>query len=90
VEGIIAYHDPKFALKRYIKKFDDLLEVDIPFTNVIQEIAGDFMASPSSLKNLNELLFTMKDDMDMTMEDSKKFMKFAFITVIILEILKMV
>ena len=90
VEGIIAYHDPKFALKRYIKKFDDLLEVDIPFTNVIQEIAGDFMASPSSLKNLNELLFTMKDDMDATVQDSRKFMKFAFITVIILEILKMV
>lgn len=90
VEGIVSYHDPKFSLKKYIKKFDDLLEVDIPFTNVIQEIAGDFMASPSSLKNLNELLFTMKDDMDATVQDSRKFMKFAFITVIILEILKMV
>ncbi len=48
------------------------------------------MASPSSLKNLNELLFTMKDEMDVTMQDSKKFMKFAFITIVILEILKMV
>ena len=32
----------------------------------------------------------MKDDMDATVQDSRKFMKFAFITVIILEILKMV
>jgi len=89
VEGIVLYHDPKFSLKNYIKKFDDLLEVDIPFTNVIQEIAGDFMASPSSLKNLNELLFTMKSEMDDGMVESKKFMKFAFITIVILEILKM-
>jgi len=89
VEGIVSYHDPKFSLKNYIKKFDDLLEVDIPFTNVIQEIAGDFMASPSSLKNLNELLFTMKSEMDDGMVESKKFMKFAFITIVILEILKM-
>ena len=90
VEGIVSYHDPRFSLKKYIKKFDDLLEVDIPFTNVIQEIAGDFMSSPYSLKNLNELLFSMRDEMDTTMQDSKKFMKFAFITIVILEILKMV
>jgi predicted unusual protein kinase regulating ubiquinone biosynthesis (AarF/ABC1/UbiB family) len=90
VEGIVTYHDPNFSLKKYIKKFDELLDVEIPFTNVIQEIAGDLMASPTSLKNLNELLFVIKSDMDDAMIDSKKFMKFAFITIVILEILKMV
>jgi len=89
VEGIISYHDPKFSLKRYIKKFDDLLEVDIPIANVIQEIAGDFLASPSSLKNLNELIFTIKSDMDDVAIESRKFMKFAFITIVLLEILKL-
>jgi len=89
VEGIISYHDPKFSLKRYIKKFDDLLEIDIPITNVIQEIAGDFLASPSSLKNLNELIFTIKSDMDDVAIESRKFMKFAFITIVLLEILKL-
>ena len=89
VEGIVSYHDPKFSLKKYIKKFDDLLEVDIPFTNVIQEIAGDFMASPSSLKNLNELLFVIKSDMDDAMIESRKLIRYGFIVFVILEILKM-
>jgi predicted unusual protein kinase regulating ubiquinone biosynthesis (AarF/ABC1/UbiB family) len=90
VEGIVSYHDPKFSLKKYIKKFDDLLEVDIPFTNVIQEIAGDFMASPSSLKNLNELLFVIKSDMDDAVIESRKLIRYGFIVFVILEILKIV
>jgi len=90
VEGIVVYHDPKFSLKKYIKKFEDLIDVDVPVFDIVSEIANDFMASPSSLKNLNELLFSMRDEMDTTMQDSKKFMKFAFIAIMILEILKMV
>lgn len=90
VEGIVTYHDPKFSLKKYIKKFEDLIDVDIPVFDIVSEIANDFVSSPASLKNMNELIFTMRDDMDAAVRDSKKFMKFAFITIVILEILKMV
>lgn len=90
VEGIVTYHDPKFSLKKYIKKFEGLINVDVPVFDIVSEIANDFVSSPASLKNMNDLIFTMRDDMDAAVQDSKKFMKFAFITVIILEILKMV
>ena len=90
VEGIVTYHDPKFSLKKYIKKFEDLIDVDVPVFDIVSEIANDFVSSPASLKNMNELIFSMRDDMDAAVQDSKKFMKFAFITIVILEILKMV
>jgi predicted unusual protein kinase regulating ubiquinone biosynthesis (AarF/ABC1/UbiB family) len=90
VEGIVKYHDPKFSLKTYIKKFEDLTDVDVPVFDIVSEIANDFVSSPASLKNMNELIFTMRDDIDTAVQDSKKFMKFAFITIVILEILKMV
>lgn len=90
VEGIVSYHDPNFTLKKYIKKFENLIDVDVPMFDIIGGIASDFASSPAALKNLNELLFSMRDEMDTTMQDSKKFMKFAFITIVILEILKMI
>jgi len=90
VEGIVVYHDPKFSLQKYIKKFEDLIDVDVPVFDIVSEIANDFVSSPASLKNMNELIFSMRDEMDTAVQDSKKFMKFAFIAIMILEILKMV
>jgi len=89
VEGIVSYHDPKFTLKKYIKKFEDLIDIDVPIFDVVSGIATDFAASPAALKNLNELLFSMKDQMDITMSESQKFMRYGFYMFMMLEILKM-
>jgi len=89
VEGIVSYHDPKFTLKKYIKKFEDLIDVDVPIFDVVSGIATDFVSSPASLKNLNELLFSMKDEMDIAMSESQKFMRYGFYMFMLLEILKM-
>lgn len=89
VEGIVSYHDPKFTLKKYIKKFEDLINVDVPIFDVVSGIANDFVSSPASLRNLNELLFSMKDEIDIAMSESQKFMRYGFFVFMMLEILKM-
>lgn len=89
VEGIVSYHDPNFTLKKYIKKFENLIDVDIHMFDIIGGIASDFASSPASLKNLNELLFTMKDDMDAGMAESRKYITYGLVAFFLLEIMKL-
>jgi predicted unusual protein kinase regulating ubiquinone biosynthesis (AarF/ABC1/UbiB family) len=89
VEGIVRYHDPKFSLKKYIKKFEDLVDVDVPIFDVLGGIASDFASSPASLKNLNELLFAVKEDMDISVVETRRFMRYALSAVVLLELLKL-
>lgn len=91
-EGIIKYHDPKFSLNQYIKRYDDLIEdlVDIPVFDIVQDIAGDFLSTPASLKNMNEITLGMSELMTKEVADIKTFMNRAIVFVVILEILKLV
>jgi predicted unusual protein kinase regulating ubiquinone biosynthesis (AarF/ABC1/UbiB family) len=91
VEGIISYHDKDFSLNKYIKKYDDVIDelVDIPVGDIVRDVATDFLSTPSSLKNLNELLFSMNDDMKFQIEEGKKSMRYAVILFILLEIFKL-
>lgn len=91
VEGIISYHDKDFSLNKYIKKYDDVIDdlVDIPVGDIVRDVATDFLSTPSSLKNLNELLFSMNDDMKMQIAEGKKSMRYAVVLFALLELFKM-
>jgi predicted unusual protein kinase regulating ubiquinone biosynthesis (AarF/ABC1/UbiB family) len=91
VEGIISYHDKDFSLNKYIKKYDDVIDdlVDVPVGDIVRDVATDFLSTPSSLKNLNELLFSMNDDMKFQIAEGKKSMRYAVILFVLLEIFKL-
>jgi predicted unusual protein kinase regulating ubiquinone biosynthesis (AarF/ABC1/UbiB family) len=90
-EGIIKYHDPKFSLNQYIKRYDDLIEdlVDIPVFDIVQDIAGDFLNTPASLKNMNEITLGMSELMTKEVANIKTFMNRAIVAIVLLELIKL-
>ncbi|AGE56521.1 protein kinase [Acanthocystis turfacea Chlorella virus NE-JV-2] len=91
-EGIIKYHDPKFSLNNYIKKYDDVIEdlVDIPVFDVVQQIAGDFMGTPASVKNMNDVILEMNEKMTKEIAYAKKMMNYALAMYIVAELIALV
>lgn len=90
-EGIIKYHDPKFSLKSYIKKFDDTIEdvTNVPTFDIVRDIASDIISTPSALKNMNEIVFEMNESVRKDMEDARKMMKYAIVFYSICELLNL-
>jgi len=91
VEGIISYHDRNFSLTKYIKKYDNIIDdiVDVPTIDIVKEIAGDFLTTPASLKNMNDLIFSLKDELSVEMAEAKKLARYGFGMFLLLEVLKM-
>jgi predicted unusual protein kinase regulating ubiquinone biosynthesis (AarF/ABC1/UbiB family) len=91
-EGIIKYHDKDFSLNKYIKQYDDIIDdlVDVPVLDIVQDIAGDFLSTPTALKNMNELIFDMNQRMNDEMINGKKFVRTAMVLFIVLELLKLI
>ncbi|AGE56300.1 protein kinase [Paramecium bursaria Chlorella virus NE-JV-1] len=89
-EGIIQYHDPAFSLNAYIKQYEDIIEdlVDVPVLDIVQDLAGDFLSTPASLRNMNETVLEMNETMKRELATSKKYMKYAFVVFVLLEMLK--
>ena len=90
VQGIISYHDKNFSLSRYIKKYDDIIDdlVEIPTFDIVKELASDFLATPSSLKNMNELVFSIREDMKNEIADVKKLGYYALTFFVAAELIK--
>jgi predicted unusual protein kinase regulating ubiquinone biosynthesis (AarF/ABC1/UbiB family) len=91
VEGIISYHDRDFSLTKYIKKYDDVIDdiVDVPAMDIVREIAGDFLTTPASLKNMNDLVFSIKEELSEEISGGKRMMKYVFGVLVFIEIVKM-
>ena len=91
-EGIIKYHDPEFSLNQYIKRYDDLIEdlVDVPVFDIVQDIAGDFLSTPASLKNMNDIIFDMNQRMNTEIIEAKQLVKYSIIAFVLIELVKLV
>jgi len=91
-EGLIKYHDPNFMLKNYVKEYDDVIDdlVDVPVFDIAREIAGDFLSTPGSLKNMNDVVLEMNENMKKEISDGKRMMKYAIVAFVLLELLKLV
>lgn len=91
-EGIIRYHDEDFSLNKYIKSYDKVIDelVEVPLFDLVKDSARDILATPGSLKNMNELVFEMNEQIRKDMNDAKKMMKYAVFVYIVSEILNLV
>jgi predicted unusual protein kinase regulating ubiquinone biosynthesis (AarF/ABC1/UbiB family) len=88
VEGIVKYHDSNFSLNDYVKKYDEFIDelLDVPVFDIVQNIGTDFLGTPSSLKNLNDLVFSMKTELRTNAAETKQTLKYATFLFILLEL----
>jgi predicted unusual protein kinase regulating ubiquinone biosynthesis (AarF/ABC1/UbiB family) len=91
-EGIVKYHDAGFKLNAYIKNYDDIIDdlVEVPVFDVVQQIAGDFLSTPASVKNMNDVVLEMNERMAKEIADAKKMMNYGFALYIIAELIVLV
>jgi predicted unusual protein kinase regulating ubiquinone biosynthesis (AarF/ABC1/UbiB family) len=91
-EGIVKYHDAGFKLNAYIKNYDDIIDdlVEVPVFDVVQQIAGDFLSTPASVKNMNDVVLEMNERMAKEIADAKKMMNYGFALYIIAGLIALV
>jgi predicted unusual protein kinase regulating ubiquinone biosynthesis (AarF/ABC1/UbiB family) len=91
-EGVLKYHDADFSLNKYIKKYDNIIDdiVDVPVFDIVQDIGRDFLATPASIKAMNEIVFDINERMTSEIKEGKKMVKYAAVVFVIIELLKLV
>jgi predicted unusual protein kinase regulating ubiquinone biosynthesis (AarF/ABC1/UbiB family) len=91
-EGIIQYHDPDFSLNKYIKGYDGIIDdlVDVPVLDIVQDITKDLLSTPGALRNMNDTVLEMNQTMKSELQEGKKFMKYAIVAFVLIEILKLI
>lgn len=62
VQGVLAYHDPSFDLRRYLRDHEHLLEYPSPWevaSSALAGVASDVASLPRSLRTMEECMVDM-------------------------------
>lgn len=87
VQGILAYHDPGFDLKKYVDEYENVIEsADFPVWDLARGLATDVLAAPTSLKNMQTAMLDMKDTISDDFASVKKATGYAVLAMLLMDV----
>jgi predicted unusual protein kinase regulating ubiquinone biosynthesis (AarF/ABC1/UbiB family) len=91
VQGILAYHDPKFDLKQYVDEYDDVIEsADFPVWDLARGLASDVLSAPTSLKSMQTTMLDMKDTISDDFAAVKKTAAYTVFAMLLMDVVALI